>query len=436
MTADERLGRPTTPGSAAGAPTSEPPAVDRRWVIAFVLAMVGIAAGWFGPIQILLPAQAARIAGADGKEHLLALVTGYGAIASMIGNPLWGALSDRLRTPWGRRRPVFVLGTVVGVTGLLGLAAAETPGTMLAGWVAVQIGLNGPMAALAAIIADRVPERQRGTVGAWFGIAQTLGVVAGTAVAVIAGEGPLGYVAVAVAVPALGIALLLAHREAPTTVRGRLPGPGPEHPGTGATLEAPDAGPAWRTLRPTLAFTWVWSLRLLLNLVNALVLLYLYYYLEDAVGITEPGTWVLGLTALTALVTVGVAGVGGVLSDRWGRRRVFIAAAAVLLAAASVLLAAAPVIPAVLVATVLLGSGWGLYVAVDLAVLTAVLPDPSTRATMLGFGNVAAALPQVLAPVIAAPLVTSSGGYPLMYGLAAGLCLVALLGVRLLRDVP
>jgi MFS family permease len=125
-----------------------------------------------------------------------------------------------------------------------------------------------------------------------------------------------------------------------------------------------------------------------------------------------------------------------VLSDRWGRRRVFIAAAAVLLAAASALLAAAPVIPAVLVATLLLGSGWGLYVAVDLAVLTAVLPDPSTRATMLGFGNVAAALPQVLAPVIAAPLVTSSGGYPLMYGLAAGLCIVALLGVRLLRDVP
>jgi MFS family permease len=321
---------------------------------------------------------------------------------------------------------VFVLGTIVGVAGLLGLAAAETPGTMLAGWVAVQIGLNGPMAALAAIIADRVPERQRGTVGAWFGIAQTLGVVAGTAVAVVAGEGPLGYVAVAVAVPALGVALLLVHREAPTTAA----------PLAGSTLAAPDAGPAWRTLRPTLAFTWVWSLRLLLNLVNALVLLYLYYYLQDAVGVAEPGTWVLGLTALTALVTVGVAGVGGVLSDRWGRRRVFIAAAAVLLAAASALLAAAPVIPAVLVATLLLGSGWGLYVAVDLAVLTAVLPDPSTRATMLGFGNVAAALPQVLAPVIAAPLVTSSGGYPLMYGLAAGLCIVALLGVRLLRDVP
>lgn len=400
------------------------PGVRRGWVVAFVLAMVGVAAGWFGPIQILLPAQAERIAGAGGKEALLALVTGYGALASMVANPLWGAVSDRLRTPWGRRRPVVVAGVAVGVAGLLVLAAADSRPAMMAGWVAVQIGLNGPMAALAAILADHVPERQRGTVGAWFGIAQTLGVVAGTAVAVAAGEGALGYVAIAVAVPALGVVLLVVHHE----------------PRAGGDLPPEEAGraprPAWRTLRPTAAYAWVWTVRLLLNLVNALVLLYLYYYLQDAVGVADPGTWVLVLTAVTALVTVVVAGVGGTLSDRWGRRRVFVAAASVLLAVAAAVMAALPHVPAVVVATVLVGCGWGLYVAVDLAVLTAVLPDPSTRATMLGLGNVASALPQVLAPVIAAPLVTSAGGYPLLYGLAVALSLLGLLASRMLRAVP
>ena len=92
-----------------------------------------------------------------------------------------------------------------------------------------------------------------------------------------------------------------------------------------------------------------------------------------------------------------------------------------------------PPLPVVLGATALVGVGWGLYVSVDLAVLTAVLPDESTRATMLGIGNVAAALPQVLAPVVAAPLVTSAGGYPLLYGVTAGLAVAALAGVRLLR---
>jgi hypothetical protein len=72
-----------------GTATVEPVArVGRRWVVAFVLAMVGVGAGWFGPIQILLPAQAARIAGEIGKENLLAVVTASGAVASMIANPL------------------------------------------------------------------------------------------------------------------------------------------------------------------------------------------------------------------------------------------------------------------------------------------------------------------------------------------------------------
>lgn len=429
MTTQEQAdGTPATTPPPDAAPDAAP-AVSRRWLVAFVLAMVGVATGWFGPIQILLPAQAETIAGADGKEHLLALVTGWGALASMIANPLWGALSDRLRTRWGRRRPVLVAGVVVGVAGLLVLAAAETRGLMLAGWLLVQVGLNGPMAALAAMLADHVPERQRGTVGAWFGIAQTLGVVLGTAVAVVAGEGALGYVAVAVAVPALAVAILLVHRETAAS-----PGASPDV--VAVAVAPPAARPDWRTLRPTAAYAWVWTLRLLMNLVNGLVLLYLYYFLDDAVGVEDPGTWVLVLTAITAFVAMGVAGVGGVLSDRRGRRKPFIVVAAALLAAGAVVMAAAPVLPAVLGATLLIGTGWGLYVSVDLAVLTSVLPDPTTRATMLGVGNIASALPQVLAPVVAAPLVTSAGGYPLLYGLAAGLAVAALVGVRMLRDVP
>lgn len=405
---------PGAPGVAVAAGARVP---TRGWLVAYVLAMVGVAAGWFGPIQVLLPAQADRVAG-DGKEALLALVTGYGAFASMVANPLWGALSDRLRTRWGRRRPVLVAGTAVGVAGLLVLAAATTPAAMVAGWLLVQVGLNGPLAALAAMLADHVPEQRRGTVGAWFGIAQTIGVVAGTAVAVAAGEGPLGYVALAVAVPCLVTALLVLHHEAPAGADDAAPRPG------------------LRGIRPTAPFAWAWGVRLALNLVNALVLLYLYYFLQDGVGVEHPGTWVLALTAITALVTAVVAGVAGVASDRRGRRRPFVAASAVLLAVAATMLAAFPVLPVVLVATALVGVGWGLYVAVDLAVLTAVLPDPRTRATMLGVGNVASALPQVLAPVLAAPLVTRAGGYPVLYGVTAALALAALVGVRHLRDTP
>ncbi|MFI1995850.1 MFS transporter [Actinoplanes sp. NPDC020271] len=374
--------------------------VRTRWMAAYSLAMIGVAAGWFGPIQILLPEQAARLAGADGKESLLALVTAIGAAASLVANPLWGALSDRL----GSRRPIFIAGTVIGVAGLVVLSAADARAPMIGGWVLVQIGLNGPLAALAALIGDRVPERQRGTVGSLFGVAQIVGVVLGTALAVAVGQGAPGYIAVAVAVPALGAALLVIHRE-PVRIS-----------------EKPGISLRW----PGSQFAWAWLIRFLLNLVNALVLVYLFYYLSDEVGVTDAATWVLVLTVVNVLFA-GIFGfAGGVLSDRWERRKIFVAVAAVVLAAGTALLALVPVVAVAIVASVLVGAGWGAYVAVDMAVITQVLPDAETRATMLGVANIAGTLPQLLAPVIAAPIVTRLGGYPALYLLTAAFAILAL----------
>jgi MFS family permease len=381
--------------------------VRTRWMVAYALAMIGVAAGWFGPIQILLPEQAARLAGGDGKESLLALVTAIGAAASLVANPLWGVLSDRL----GSRRPIFVAGTVIGVAGLLVLSAADSRTLMIGGWVLVQIGLNGPLAALAAMIGDRVPERQRGTVGALFGVAQIVGVVLGTALAVAVGQGAPGYLAVAVAVPALGAALLLIHRE-PVRISDR----------TALSLKWPGS-----------QFAWAWLIRFLLNLVNALVLVYLFYYLSDQVGVADAATWVLVLTVVNVLFA-GIFGfAGGVLSDRWQRRRIFVAVAAVVLAAGTALLALVPVVAVAIVASVLVGAGWGAYVAVDMAVITQVLPDTETRATMLGVANIAGTLPQLLAPVIAAPIVTRLGGYPTLYLLTAAIAVLALACLPRLR---
>ncbi|MBT0771475.1 MFS transporter [Kineosporia sp. J2-2] len=388
----------------------------RGWVIALVLATAGVAVGWFGPIQILLPAQAEVIglggSGGRGKESLLALVTGVGAAGSMIANPLWGALSDRLRARTGSRAPVLVAGALLGVSGLLVLSAASSVPTMVIGWLAVQVGLNGPFAVLAALIADRVPPARRGLVGSLFGVAQLAGTVAGTVLAVATGEGRLGYLAVAVAVALLVVPILL----------------------TGAPFRGEplvdDARPARRTAvgrpRPGRAFAAAFGLRLLLNLVSALGLLYLYYFLSDRAGVADPGTWVLVLTVCYVTVAGAAAASAGPVSDRLGHRRGIAGAAALVLAAGSVLLAAAGPMAVVVTAVLVLGLGYGLFLAVDVAVVTDALPDPGTRATLLGVANVASSLPQVLAPVLAAPVVTGPGSYTLLYLGTAAIALVAL----------
>jgi MFS family permease len=403
--------------------------VPKSWLAALLLATVGVGAGWFGPIQILLPAQAAALGDDFGKENLLALVTGVGAAAAIIANPLWGLLSDRLSIERPRRRPVLVAGVIVGIVGLAVLAWAPDTAGMIVGWVLVQVGLNGPFAALLAMIADRVPDERRGLVGSLFGVAQIVGVVLGTAVAVAVGEGAIGYLAIAIAVPLLCAAIVVLPEPVRSTV---APDPAASASASASAARRP-LREVLAALRPTAAFSWAWVLRLLLNLVNALVLVYLYYYLADRVGVDDPGTWVLVLTLVNVVIAGVAAGIGGAWSDRIARRRVFVVAAVIALAAGAVIFAVLPDTAAVVVATVLIGAGWGLYVSVDVAIITQVLPSDRSIGSMLGVANIAASLPQVLAPLIAAPLVTGLGGYPVLYLVTAAVSLLALAVLPRLR---
>jgi MFS family permease len=122
----------------------------------------------------------------------------------------------------------------------------------------------------------------------------------------------------------------------------------------------------------------------------------------------------------------------GSWSDRLGRRKVFVTWSGVVMAVGAVVLAAWPTWTAALVAAVILGVGFGVYLSVDFALLTEVLPSARDRAKDLGVINIANSLPQVIAPAIAAPVVKYVGGYPMLYGLAAA---VTLLGAVLVRQV-
>ena len=90
----------------------------------------------------------------------------------------------------------------------------------------------------------------------------------------------------------------------------------------------------------------------------------------------------------------------------------------------------------VMAAAAVLGAGYGIYLAVDAALITQVLPNAPGRAKDLGVINIANSAPQVLAPALAGPIVRHFGGYPALYLLTA---LVTLLGgvlVHRIRSVP
>ncbi|MFD5539278.1 MFS transporter [Streptomyces sp. NPDC127079] len=403
----------TTTRDPAGEPAAlaEPSdRVGRSWTWALCLANGAIWVGWYGPLQILLASQAKDFAPGTGmsKETMLAWVTGAGAVVSLLANPLFGALSDRTTSRWGRRTPWIVAGTAGGALSLLLLAGAGGMGTMTLGWCLVQLTLNASFAAVTAAVPDRVPRLQRGSVGGWLGAAQILGVVGGTGLATAAGGVGAGYAACAVFTAVGVLPYVLRHPDLrlrpadrpPWSWRGFLAG-------------------FWLSPRRHPDLGWAWLTRFLINLSNALVLLYLLYYLRDRLHHHDPEQGVLVLTAVNGLTLMATVVVGGVWSDRVGRRKPFVVWSGMLMAAATALLAVWETWPGAIVAAALLGIGFGVFTSVDFALMTDVLPKALDRGKDLGVINVANALPQVAAPALAAPIVTYLGGYRMLYLVSA-----------------
>ncbi len=141
------------------------------------------------------------------------------------------------------------------------------------------------------------------------------------------------------------------------------------------------------------------------------------------------------LTLVYLVATVTATWGGGVLSDRTGRRRVFVAGAAVLQALACAVLVAVPCWPSALVAGLLLGAGYGAYTSVDQALVTQVLPDASAVAGELGVMNVAVVAPQALAPLLASLVIAELGGYGVLFSVAGVFTVLGALSVARIRSV-
>jgi MFS family permease len=275
-----------------------------------------------------------------------------------------------------------------------------------------------------AAVPDRVPRLQRGSVGGWLGAAQILGAVVGTGLATAAGGIAAGYVACAVFTAAGVLPYVLWYRDLRLGAADRP-----------AWSWGAFARGLWLSPRRYPDFGWAWLTRFLINLSNALVLLYLLYYLRDRLHHEDPEQGVLILTAVDTVALLATVVVGGVWSDRVGRRKPFVRWSGVLMAAATALLAGWQTWAGAIVVAALLGVALGVFMSVDFALMTDVLPTARDRGKDLGVINVANALPQVAAPALAAPIVTHLGGYRVLYLVAAVVGLAGAVLVGRIRGV-
>lgn len=391
----------------------------------YTLAQIGGFIAFVPMLNILLPLKAGAIDPA-GKAFLLSQVSLWGALAAGLANLAAGALSDGTRGRFGRRRPWIILGTlaVVAAHGLV--FAADSMVALLAGFLLFQVTVNIMFGPLNAILPDMVPDRQKGLVSALAGLAPpAAGLFAGFVVAVLLTGLGSRFAAAATATLLLILPFALWVRE-------------------------PRASPAGEGRRPLISFAalrdrdylMAFLSRLFVQVTMTLNVLYLLFYLQEVAVFggrfagRSPESILGWLLAAGTLAALAAGMTGGVLSDRLGRRRMFVMTGGLAMAAGAGLMALTPVWPGPLAAQLLFGAGLGLYSTVDIALVAEVLPDRTRVGRDLGLMNVAITVPQIIAPLLGLMLLSEAGpGLPWLFAVSSLFGLAGALIVTRIRRV-
>lgn len=364
--------------------------VSTWYLGALGLAQFGIFAAILTPAIVSMQLKAQEI-NPDNPAAVIGLVLPIGAFGALIGNPVFGALSDRTRTRWGRRKPWLAGGIIALLLGLVWISYSTTVPMLIAAWLVSQLASNAASATLVASFADNVPEEQRGRASSILALAQNVSVLGGVYGAVfLVDRLPVLFIAPGlVGVAAVAVYVFVTPDRLPEVeVRSfsfaRLIGTFWTNP-----FKYPDFGLAW------------WS-RFLIVLSSYIFTTYRPLYMEDHLRLptSEAVTAVAnGVGIYTAALFVGTL-FSGWLSDKLRRRKIFVGGSTFIYAIGLIVLAFANSVGHFYVAEAIMGLAFGIYAAVDVALVVDVLPDRAKPGKDLGVINIANSLPQSLAPAL------------------------------------
>ena len=308
-------------GSADRTAAAAEPAAVRvggGFIALYTLAFVSTSLLFLAPLLVTLALKINDLVGTEQAPNSLSLVAGVAALLAMFANPFFGKLSDRTSSPLGMRRPWMVIGLLGGSLGVLIVALAPNVPVVLLGWCIAQVFFNALLAALVAVLPDQVPLAQRGSVAGVLGVCVPIASMTGTFVVKLFTGNQLAMFLVPCAIGGFFILLFAVFLDDRRLGRGDKP--------------------SW-SLRELLStfyvdprkapdFAWAFASRFLFVLAYAFLATYQTYYLLDKIGSTEddvPGQVFLG-TLVQSTVVVVASLLGGRLSDRTGRRKVFVLA--------------------------------------------------------------------------------------------------------------
>jgi MFS family permease len=408
----------TVAGAAPVPGSSAAQRVGWGFIAMYALAYIGTILLFLAPLLVSLALKINSLVGIEQAPNSLALVAGVGAFLALFANPFFGRMSDRTSSRLGMRRPWMIIGLAGGSVGILVVAVAPNVAVVLVGWCIAQLFFNALLAVLVAVLPDQVPTAQHGMVAGVLGVCLPIASVSGTFLVQLFTGNQLAVFLVPCAIGGFLVLLFAARLKDRRLARADRP--------TWSLREF--ASTFYVNPRRSPDFAWAFASRFMFVLAYAFLTTYQAYYLLDKIGSAEadvPQQVFLG-TLIQAALIVAASLIGGRLSDRTGRRKIFVLTASIVYGLSMFVIAIASNFNGFLVGMAIAGLGFGLYMAVDLALVADVLPDKANSAKDLGVLNIAGALPSSIAPAIAPVILAiSSGSYGVLYAVAGACAIIA-----------
>jgi MFS family permease len=341
----------------------------------------GMSFMWNALHPIVLPALLLNLVPSAKKNTYLGLLTFAGLLIAAIVQPIAGAISDRWTSPFGKRRPLMIVGTLLDCVFLMVLGWSGGLVWVFVGYVGLQISSNIAQGPLQGLLRDLVPSHE-------LGVASSIKVFLDLASLVVASvvAGRLTNASGRGAMPITLVIMALLIVSAAVTIFFTREDPAPAKE---ASLRTTALGQGTFSIRSHSDYWWLIGDR-------ALFLLGIYglqafgqYYIQDALGVADPARKAGDLLALIGAGTVALVILGGWLSDRLGARAMLYLASCTT-AAGMLLMVIVTDISGLYAVGAILGAGIGLFLAANWALANRIAPREQAGA-FLGLTNLATA---------------------------------------------
>lgn len=369
-----------------------------RLIIAVILG-VGTAVAplvllLFGLIQFSI----IRVSGPEKVTEIYGVISGIASLAIVILSPLGGIIADKTKVKFGRRRFWIVVGSILGALSMLLITFAPNLPLLVVGYIAAQFFYGIVSLSCFALVPEQVEQERFGKISGLMAAAAPAFVMTGQIVmGVFASASVQSKLLVIIAVQLIGglvCAMMVKDNNLPVSAEKKE-----------KTSFSKGIKSFYPSPRKYPSFTWALLTKLFVNVTNAgLTLLTLFYIARFSMD--EAGVFKMNAYTAPSIMLMVLAGIiGGFLSDKIRKQKIFVMASALVTGICLVVFAFSYNLTWVIAANFVFNFGFGMFGAVDNAMVNRILPSKENAAKDISIMNITTQLSSSLVNFVAPAMI-------------------------------